>query len=220
MGGDHGADGGWLWPVEYEPRVGGAERGLSPAGGTVTVWEPDARFATRAEKPGWFNVLEYELEPRDGGTHLRYRHTSVFETTSSTGRAWRTRRSTSTRSASTCATSPVGTARSRRSRVPRTPRGPARSPPRAGRSAPATREAGDRIEAELPGCGRVEATVDYRTDAFLGLRTEDALYRVFGREAWGWPVGATLHLFGDDADGAAAKRAWDDRLGGLSAVAA
>ena len=31
----------------YEPRVGGAERGLTPGGGKVTVWEPPRRFAHR-----------------------------------------------------------------------------------------------------------------------------------------------------------------------------
>ena len=38
---------GYLWPIEYEPRVGGAERGLTQGGGTVTVWEPPRHFATR-----------------------------------------------------------------------------------------------------------------------------------------------------------------------------
>ena len=105
---------GWLWRIDYEPRLGGAERGLTSGGGAVTAWEPDRRFATRAEKPGWFNQLEYELEPRGDATGLRFRHTTEFEDDSSPAsppRASRTRTSTTTRSASTCATSPAGPSR-------------------------------------------------------------------------------------------------------------
>ena len=70
---------GWLWEISYEPRVGGAERGLSSAGGLVTAWEPARRFVTRAETPdGWWNELEYRLEPHPAGTHVRYRHSTVF----------------------------------------------------------------------------------------------------------------------------------------------
>ena len=42
---------GWYWNISYEPRPGGAERGLTSAGGTVTAWEPPRHFATRAERP-------------------------------------------------------------------------------------------------------------------------------------------------------------------------
>ena len=51
---------GYLWPIAYEPRVGGAERGLTSAGGTVTVWDPPRHFRTEASRPdGWFNSLDY-----------------------------------------------------------------------------------------------------------------------------------------------------------------
>ena len=46
---------GWLWEIDYEPRLGGAERGLSGDGGKVTAWEPNRHFATRAQRSdGWF----------------------------------------------------------------------------------------------------------------------------------------------------------------------
>lgn len=74
------ASGGWLWPIQYEPRDGGAESGLTPNGGMVTVWKPSRRFVTYAEdETGWFNTLEYVLEPKDGGTYLRYEHTTVLD---------------------------------------------------------------------------------------------------------------------------------------------
>jgi uncharacterized protein YndB with AHSA1/START domain len=66
----------WVWEVSYEPRVGGAERGL--AGGTVTAWEPPRHLATRAERPdGWWNNLDTLLEPVAGGTAMHYVHNSV-----------------------------------------------------------------------------------------------------------------------------------------------
>ena len=207
---------GWLWPIAYEPGRGGAARGLSSTEGTVTVWEPHARFATRAEKPGWFNQLEYELEPRAGGTHLRYRHTSVFEDVEY--RACVAHTDFYYHSLGEYLGHFAG-----RQGAFASVEGPDASA-RPGSFAAACRalgagdaQAGDRIEARLPGAGRIAATVDYRTAAFLGLRTDDALYRVFGRDAWGWPVGATLHLFGDDVDGAAAERAWGAWLGGVVA---
>ena len=66
----------------------------------------------------------------------------------------------------------------------------------------------------------IEGVVDYATGAFLGVRSADALYRVYGRDAWGWPVGVAHHLFADDADEAAAERAWGDWLDGVFATEA
>ena len=68
---------GYLWKIEYEPRVGGAERGLTAGGGTVTAWDPPHHFATRTrpetERDG-FNELDYVLEPLGAVTYLRYTH--------------------------------------------------------------------------------------------------------------------------------------------------
>ena len=68
---------GYLWKIDYEPRVGGAERGLTAGGGTVTAWDPPRHFATRTrpetERDG-FNELDYVLEPLGAVTYLRYTH--------------------------------------------------------------------------------------------------------------------------------------------------
>jgi hypothetical protein len=50
--------------------------------------------------------------------------------------------------------------------------------------------------------------VDYANEYFLGLRTQDALYRFFGREAWDMPTGMTAHLFAADADEQRTAKAW------------
>ncbi|MDQ4503031.1 SRPBCC domain-containing protein [Sinomonas sp. ASV322] len=85
--------------------------------------------------------------------------------------------------------------------------------------------AGDVRALELPGLGRVEATVDFRNANFLGLRTRDALVRVFGRNAFGDRVGLTVHDFSvdaatpdeRDARGEANTEAWTEWLAGVYA---
>lgn len=55
--------------------------------------------------------------------------------------------------------------------------------------------------------------VDYRNRYFVGLRTEDAMYRVFGRNHFGAPVGVSVHDFAPGADGGRAGercQAWLD----------
>lgn len=122
---------GWYWKISYEPRVGGAERGLTSAGGTVTASEPPRHFATRAERPdGWWNDLDYVLEPRGGGTFLDYTHTSVLAEDDYDLELDACRRhtaSTTTRSASTCAASRGATLHASRRTAPRPPRTGARS---------------------------------------------------------------------------------------------
>ncbi len=56
--------------------------------------------------------------------------------------------------------------------------------------------------------------VDYNNDRFIGLRTADALYRFFGRDAFGAPIGITVHSFGD-ASPSALETGWQRWLDGL-----
>ena len=37
--------------------------------------------------------------------------------------------------------------------------------------------------------------IDYLTPSFLGIRGADQLFRVYGRDTWGYPVGTTTHRF-------------------------
>ena len=46
----------------------------------------------------------------------------------------------------------------------------------------------------------------------MGLRTADALVRIFGRNAFGGPVGLTIHDFADGADAQANTAAWQEAL--------
>ncbi|MHA7262384.1 SRPBCC family protein [Arthrobacter sp. TMN-37] len=70
---------------------------------------------------------------------------------------------------------------------------------------------GDRLVLALPGEEPAEVEVDYRAGHFLGLRSADTLYRFFGRNAWGAPVGITVHRFrtGAAAPAAVSPREWE-----------
>jgi hypothetical protein len=169
--------GGWLWPIAYEPRAGGGETGLTPDGGTVTVWEPHRRFATRAESPtGWWNQLEYEIEPLRARAFLRYRHSGALA------------EADYERVLDACRHHTAFYYHSLGEYLKRF----------AGRDA--TYET---VDTEMPFadvCTRLRDTlplgmVDYQTPHFLGIGTGAVLVRVYGREPWGMPVGVAQHVF-------------------------
>ncbi|MBE1581660.1 SRPBCC domain-containing protein [Amycolatopsis roodepoortensis] len=206
--------GGWLWPIQYEPRDGGAESGLTPDGGMVTVWKPSQRFVTYAEdESGWFNTLEYVLEPKDGGTYLRFEHTTVLDD-------WDVEYDACVQHTSFYYHS-LGeylTHFNRRQAKYFAADAPEASAApeafEAVRAAIGAKAVGDRVYLDVPG---VEGVVDYLTPAFIGVRTEDALYRFYGRNVWGWPVGIGHHLFAEDADAEKAAKAWTAWLNDLYA---
>ncbi|KFU83129.1 hypothetical protein SAMN04489729_4026 [Amycolatopsis lurida] len=206
--------GGWLWPIQYEPRDGGAESGLTPDGGMVTVWKPSQRFVTYAEdESGWFNTLEYVLEPRDGGTYLRYEHTTVLDDWDVEYDACRQHTSFYHHSLGEYLTHfNRRPAKYFKTDAPEVSKAPEAF--EAVRAAIGAKAAGDRVYLDIPG---VEGVVDYLTPAFIGVRTEDALYRFYGRNAWGWPVGIGHHLFAEDADAGEAEKAWTAWLNDLYA---
>lgn len=206
--------GGWLWPIQYEPRDGGAESGLTPDGGMVTVWKPSQRFVTYAEdESGWFNTLEYVLEPRDGGTYLHFEHTTVLDDWDVEYDACVQHTSFYYHSLGEYLTH----FNRRQAKYVKADAPEASTAPEAFevvRTAIGAKAVGDRVYLDVPG---VEGVVDYLTPAFIGVRTEDALYRFYGRSVWGWPVGIGHHLFAEDADADEAEKAWTAWLNGLYA---
>lgn len=210
----------WLWPIAFEPREGGAESGLSSEGGVVTAWQPGRRFATRAERSdGWFNELGYDLEPSAGGTRASYRHHTLTgdEDHDLMVRACRLHTDFYAHSLAEYVGHFSG----------RTATYVSVDAPDASAQAggferllralglDASAAPGERVQLRPAGLPPIEAVVDYRTDAFLGLRTDDALIRIYGRDTFGWPVGVALHLFAPDADGAALEQAWRTWLAGV-----
>lgn len=189
---------GWLWPVSYEPRVGGAERGLTHAGGSVTAWDPPRRFQTRAGG----NQLDYVLRPTTTGTHVSYthhatvavedydreldaceQHTDFYAHSMAEYLCHFAGRDATYRSADSAAT--TATVRTRVG-VPE--------------------EAAIGTPVDVNGHAGV---VDYLQNSFVGVRTRHALIRIYGRERWGWPVGIAVHDFADNDQ-------WDNWLTGVA----
>src|SRR5262249_16772132 len=73
--------------------------------------------------------------------------------------------------------------------------------------------AGSEVRAGLEGIGRIDGTVDFLSRHFIGVLTDDGIYRfIHGFD------GTTLaghHLFADGVDQAAAEAAWGAWLRGL-----
>ena len=73
---------------------------------------------------------------------------------------------------------------------------------------------GEQVRLTPPGLDPVDAVVDYAQPNFIGVRSADGLYRFFGRNAFGMPVGLSHHLFaagrgqGQDPAGLAVLAGW------------
>jgi hypothetical protein len=73
---------------------------------------------------------------------------------------------------------------------------------------------GDQVTLTPAGLEPRDAVIDYTTDHFLGARTDDGLYRFFGRNAFGATVGMSIHLFADDVDVERVTDQWQTWLDG------
>ncbi|MEU8929389.1 SRPBCC domain-containing protein [Streptomyces sp. NPDC048409] len=215
------ATGAYLWPMEPpEPRVGGA----AAFGSTVTAYDPPHHLVVRSEDVGFpvqsVNQLEHVIEPRDGGRRawVRYVHSGIFTDD------WDNQYDGASRHTDFYlhtlreylvhfAPRPVTFAQLD---------GPAAAQaPDAfdavGRALglPDGVAAGTKASLTGPGGRALQAVVDYRDPYFIGLRTDEALVRFFGRNHWGAPVGVSVHDFAPDADALANERAWQDWLNGV-----
>jgi len=212
---------GYLWKVEYEPWVGGAERGLTASGGTVTAWDPPSHFGTRTrpetERDG-VNELDIRLEARGPVTYLRHLHRAEVPADDYDRQLAACRQHTAfyNHSLGQYACHFPG-----REAVYVSADGPASSADggfaalRRALGVADDAVAGDPVRLTPAGLEPIDGVVDYVTHAFLGVRSADALYRVYGRDTWGWPAGVAHHLFADDADQAASEQAWGDWIAGV-----
>jgi hypothetical protein len=196
----------WLFPEEPGPDS------------TVEADRP-RRYAVRTEGPDGFNAVEFVIEGRGGGTTvLRYVHSGVFDEENWDAQYDAVNQHTdfylhtlgqylqhfAPEAATYIGGGPGGV---------------------MGPEASTTRDAFDKLQRALgvpEGASEgdtvtiapegVEGVVDYRRGNFLGIRTDTALYRFFGRNAFGGPVGMSIHDFADGADAAAAERKWSGWL--------
>ncbi|HSU45767.1 MAG TPA: SRPBCC domain-containing protein [Arthrobacter sp.] len=189
----------WMFPTDQWPAV-------------RTVEDYPHHLVSRMEGPdGWFNQLEHVLEPLDGGrARLHYVHSGIFADN------WDQQYDGASRHTEFYLHTlgqylqyfddrPV---------VFTDIQAPAASQAADGFSR--LREAlgvgsagqGAAVDVELEGVGRLAGEVDFSNEHFLGLRTPDALYRFFGRNAFGAPVGMTVHDFSGAGDPEIAGKAW------------
>lgn len=206
---------GWMWPMEIEPKLGGA----GPFGSTVTVWEPPHRFSNRVDgEGGFFNQLDYDIsELEDGNSWLRYVHSGVFF------EDWDQQYDGAAKHTAFYLHTLGQYVKffSGRQAAFADIQGPAAS------GSPDAFEAvkqalgildggsGGHVSVTIAGLGTVDAVVDYLDPNFVGLRTGDAMIRFFGRNAFGSVVGMTVHLFAEGADVQAVGAAWGAWLNGL-----
>jgi hypothetical protein len=185
----------WLFPNEIEP-----------GGSGVTAWDPPRHFAVRTQQGDWFNALEYVIEGREGGTSvLRYVHSGIFvedwdtqydavqqhtdfylHTLSEYLEHFNGRTATYVGEVPGGIQGPPASA---------TPDGFRRLQQALGLDAQVGE--GDSVRLTPQGLEPVEGVVDYLQPNFMGVRTTDALYRFFGRNAFGAPVGMSIHMFVD-----------------------
>jgi uncharacterized protein YndB with AHSA1/START domain len=193
-------------------------------GGPVTTWDPPNRLIIRMEAPdGTFNALDYAIEARAGGTaHVRYVHSGIlsdewedqydaigghtdfyFHTLSEYLTHFKGREVTYVGQPSAGIEGPEAAGAA-----------DAMDKLRAALGATGAK-VGDEIHAPMGDAGTLDGVIDYSTPEFLGVRTDDGLFRFFGRNHYGNVVGTSAHIFRDDVDAAASEaalKAWLDSV--------
>jgi uncharacterized protein YndB with AHSA1/START domain len=209
----------WQFPTGMEIPAGTEP----PPDAPVTTWDPPHRLVIRTESPdGTFNALDYTIEARAGGTaHLRYVHSGILAD------EWEDQYD-AIGSHTDFYLHTLGQYlehfNGRRVTYVGQPSAGIEGPEAAGAPGAMDRlraalgiadgaAAGDAVHADLGGAGMLDGVIDYLTPQFIGIRSEDGLWRFFGRNHFGSVVGMSAHLFRDDVDAAAAEaslKAWLD----------
>jgi hypothetical protein len=188
----------WLFPND-----------IAPDGRGATVWEPPHHFAVREQSGDWFNALEFEIEGRDGSTsRLRYSHSGIFmDDWDNQYDAVQQHTDFYLHTLSEYLEHFGGRPATYIGGGPGGLQGPAASEAPDGfdrlkqaLGVPADVGEGDSVTLTPAGLAPLDAVIDYVSPNFLGARTNDGLYRFFGRNAFGAPVGMSIHLFADDVD--------------------
>jgi hypothetical protein len=200
----------WLFPNEIDPDGRGA-----------AVWDPPRHLELRQEGEDWFNAIEFVIEGRDGATSvLRYAHSGIFVDD------WDTQYDAAQshtdfylhnlgeylehfggRPVTYIGDAPAGLQGPPSSA---TPDGFRRLQEALGLGAGF--DEGESVRLTPQGLVPVEGILDYVRPNFLGVRSADALYRFFGRNAFGAPVGMSIHVFADGIDAEPTKQSWQGWL--------
>ena len=214
----------WMFPSgEIEPHEGGK----TADGATVQKWDPPRHFAVRFEgEGGFFNAIEFVIEGREGGTTLlRYLHSGIFtDDWDNQYDAVNQHTDFYLHTLGQYLEHFSGRAVTYIGDVP----GGINAPEAAAKpgSFATLKHAlgvgdgaaeGDSVALDLDGLGQIDGVVDYARGNFLGIRTPDALYRFFGRDAFGFPVGMQIHEFSVGVDKDGVQETWQRWLNGVYA---
>jgi hypothetical protein len=200
----------WQFPNEIDP--------ASPA---VTAWDPPRHFAVRHQQGDWFNALEYAIEGREGGTSLlHYAHSGIFvEDWDTQYDAVQQHTDFYLHTLSEYLEHFNGRTATYIGEVPGGIQGPPTSATPDGfqrlqqaLGLDAHPSEGDSVRLTPQGLEPLEGVLDYLQPNFMGVRTADALYRFFGRNAFGAPVGMSVHMFLDGVDPEKIKQSWQNWL--------
>jgi uncharacterized protein YndB with AHSA1/START domain len=219
-----GVDSWFMGRNEIEPGEGGTTR-MTMAGSTeeatITAWEPPTRLASRTPDgpDGAFHAFEYTVEGRGKGrTVVRWVHSGAL------GDNWEAeyeglsegdpmyfdklrvylahfRGRTAT---PVSAFGPVVADRDRAWEAFRRGLGLSGEP-----------KVGDRVRLTLEGLPKLDGEVDWVSKDFLGVHTDDGIYRFMHISAFGGPTGVGHHIFVDGLDQAETERAWASWLQGV-----
>jgi uncharacterized protein YndB with AHSA1/START domain len=195
---------GWLFPNDVDPDAADA-------------FEPPAHLHVRQEQGESFNDLNFVIEDRgDGTTGLRYAHTGTFPPDDFEAQNDQIQQHTDfyLHTLGEYVAHFSGRPVAYIGEVPGGIQGPASSVTPDGftrlKSAlglPAGVTEGDEVSLQPEGTEPLNGVVDYLTPNFMGIRTADALYCFFARNAFGMPVALTIHAF-DGRDGDQAEQTW------------
>jgi hypothetical protein len=196
----------WLFPNEVDPEAG-----------ATTAWDPPHHFAVRHEQGDWFNALEFVIEGRGGGTTaLRYMHSGVFvDDWDNQYDAVQQHTDFYLHTLGEYLAHFGGRTATYVGDVPQGIQGPEASAGPDGfdrlKQALGLGERageGDSVRLTPAGVEAIEGVIDYRRPNFMGIRTADALYCFFGRNAFSSPVAMSIHAFADGVDAEATKQRW------------
>jgi uncharacterized protein YndB with AHSA1/START domain len=210
-----GTDAWFMGKNEIEPREGGIARTELPGFGfeaTVTAWEPPTRFATKSpeSEDGSLHAFEYIVEGRDkGSTVVRWVHSGFL------GDNWESEYEGLSEGDPMYFDKLAKYLTYFRGRIA-TPvnvfGGPVKDREHAwdvfrvglGLSGAPAMEEGVRLTPQ--GLPAMEGVVDYLSPSFLGVRTDDGLYRFM--HTFDTSVGLGHHIFVEGLDQAQTEEAW------------
>jgi uncharacterized protein YndB with AHSA1/START domain len=216
-----GMDGWFMGRNEIEPREGGKVRTITPGWteeATITTWEPPNRFIYRTDEAedGAFMTFDYRIEGGDkGNSSIKWIHSGLL------GENWENEYE-AMNEGDTAYFHKLGlylTYFFGRKATPVEAYGPevndreqAMKLMRDGLGLPGPVEVDDKVHLTPQGIAPIDGVVEWVSPSFLGVRSDDAIYRFIW--AFTGPLMVGHHLF-DGVDEKEAEAAWTGWLKGL-----